>query len=124
MYATQSPRSAAQDSRTETESRHLLGPAAGRVGRRMALRMLASAAGAAMLNGGLTRRALSKDKIPAVDTRLIAINIPGASAIAQIGTFLANGRCAHPIEQFPLIRQTRRCVGSKAPACRQPLEFW
>jgi hypothetical protein len=88
----------------------------------MALRMLASAAGAAMLNGGLTRRALSKDNIAAADARLIAINIPGASAIAQIGTFLPNGRCAHPIpSNFPsyvksgaVLDPRRLLVGSRS----------
>src|ERR1700726_2218227 len=98
MFDSQCPRSASKEElRPESENQHLPGRVQGKIGRRTALRMLASTAGAAMLNGGVARRALSEDAFPRLDARLIAINIPGASAIAQIGTFLPTGRCSHPI---------------------------
>jgi hypothetical protein len=44
--------------------------------------------------------------IPGINARLVAVNIPGASAIAQIGQFLneapSTGQCSHPIpSNFP-----------------------
>jgi hypothetical protein len=102
MFDLLRPGSVVRDLRIETEDCYLRRPGPKRIGRRTALRMVASVAGTAMLNGGLARRALSEDAIPDLDARLIAVNIPGASAIAQIGTFLLNGRCAHPIpSNFP-----------------------
>ncbi len=45
------------------------------------------------------------DEVPNVDARVVAVNIPGASALAQIGTFLnvpPPGACANPIpSKFP-----------------------
>src|SRR5262245_12385530 len=53
--------------------------------RRTVLGILTLAAGIAVCGGGATRAA---ETIAQVDARVIAINIPGASAIAQVGTFL------------------------------------
>ncbi len=45
------------------------------------------------------------EEVPNVDARVVAVNIPGASALAQIGTFLnvpPPGACANPIPtKFP-----------------------
>jgi hypothetical protein len=62
---------------------------------------------------------------PSLDARVVAVNIPGASAIAQIGTFLndvAKGACAAPIPTTPafqpyiqpgaVLDQARILVGS------------
>jgi hypothetical protein len=45
------------------------------------------------------------EEVPNVDARVVAVNIPGASALAQMGTFLnvpPPGACANPIPtKFP-----------------------
>jgi hypothetical protein len=51
------------------------------------LGILTLAAGIAVCGGGATRAAWAQT-IPQVNARVVAINIPGASAIAQVGTFL------------------------------------
>ena len=53
--------------------------------RRTVLGIVTLAGGIAVCGGGATRAA---ETIAQVDARVIAINIPGASAIAQVGTFL------------------------------------
>ena len=55
--------------------------------RRTVLGIFALAAGIAVFVGGATRAAWAQ-AIPLVNARVVAINIPGASAIAQVGTFL------------------------------------
>jgi len=55
--------------------------------RRTVLGIFALAAGIAVFVGGATRAAWAQT-IPQVNARVVAVNIPGASAIAQVGTFL------------------------------------
>jgi hypothetical protein len=71
-----------------------------RISRRNALGIMTSAAGMTLLHGIIPRRALAA---PAISARVVAIDIPGASAIAQVGTFLNDPQaCAHPIPtNFP-----------------------
>jgi len=61
---------------------------------------MTSAAGMTVLHGIIPRRAVAA---PAISARVVAIDIPGASAIAQVGTFLNDPQaCAHPIPtNFP-----------------------
>ena len=64
----------------------------------MAVSMMTLAAAIAVLDGDAAPRAAWARSIPSIDARLIAINIPGASAVAQVGTFLNNpAACARPI---------------------------
>jgi hypothetical protein len=71
--------------------------------RRVAVGIVALVAGTAVVSGDLWRgvRAQAID----VDAHVIATNIPGASAISQVGTFLnvpPPGACANPIpSRFP-----------------------
>jgi hypothetical protein len=78
------------------QSRNINGPAA--------LAALALAAITAVISLSPPRDAWAK-KVPNVDARVVAMNIPGASAVAQIGTFLnvpPPGACANPIpSKFP-----------------------
>ncbi len=66
--------------------------------------MLALAAIAAVISHAAPRDAWAEE-VPNVDARVVAVNIPGASALAQIGTFLnvpPPGACANPIPtKFP-----------------------
>jgi hypothetical protein len=65
---------------------------------------MAVAAGIAVLEGQIAWPAARAQTIPApLDARVVAINIPNASAIAQIGTFLNDPTaCARPIPtNFP-----------------------
>jgi hypothetical protein len=57
----------------------------GQTSRHTALGIMAVAAGIAVLGGEI---AWPGEIPPALDARVVAINIPGASAIAQVGTFL------------------------------------
>lgn len=69
------------------------------ISRRRAMGMFASAAGAAGLASlkGVTVLFADEDNSPSVNARLIAVGIPGASAISPVGTFLAGG----PIHDNP-----------------------
>jgi hypothetical protein len=71
-----------------------------RISRRHALGMIGSAAGAAACGAVAARRAVAA---PTISARVIARGIPGASAIAEIGTFLNDpNACARPIPtNFP-----------------------
>lgn len=72
--------------------------------RRMAVSVMALAGAFAVLNGDPAGRAAwAAQSVSNIDARLIAINIPGASAVAQVGTFLNDpGACASPIPNlFP-----------------------
>src|SRR5712691_11798948 len=69
--------------------------------------IIALAAGIAVVDGVAARRAAWAQAIPNLDARVIAINIPGASAVSQVGTFLSGpptpfGECTlpHPIPGF------------------------
>jgi hypothetical protein len=59
------------------------------------LRVLAVGAGIAFLSGGAPGRPAWAQAIQGIDARVVAINIPGASAISQVGTFLnsSQGAC-------------------------------
>jgi hypothetical protein len=74
------------------------------ISRRRALGMLASAAGAVGVAGaaGGVRFALADDEMggaPFLDGRVLAIGIPGASAVSAVGTFLPGG----PIHDNPVL---------------------
>ena len=85
---------------------------------------IALAVGIAIGDGGAVWRVARAQAITGVDARVIAINIPGASAIAQVGTFLQPppASCAHPIPMnFPtyiaqgaVLDPARILVGSRS----------
>ena len=84
---------------------------------------LAIMAGMTLVNGSTA----AGQAIQSLNARVVAINIPGASAIAQIGDFLnvpPAGRMRKPdTEQLSCIHQTGCGAGSSPPARRQPLEL-
>jgi hypothetical protein len=91
----------------------------------MSLTILALGAGMIVLGGQSVSRATPAQAIQSVDARIVAVNIPGASAIAQIGTFLnvpPPGACANPIpSKFPayiqpgaVLDSNRLLVGSRS----------
>src|SRR2546430_9695577 len=71
------------------------------ISRRRALGMFVSAAGAAGLASmdGVTMLYADEEDVPSVDARLLAVGIPGASAISPVGTFLPGG----PIHDNPVL---------------------
>jgi hypothetical protein len=73
--------------------------------RQTALCIMALAAGIAFVDGDATWRAARAQEVTDIDARVVAINIPGASAISQVGKFLnvpPPGACANPIPtKFP-----------------------
>src|SRR5260370_36643533 len=83
-----------------------------RISRRNALGIMTSAAGMTFLNSTIPRRAVAA---PAISARVIGIDIPGASAIAQVGTFLNDPQaCASPIPtMFPLYVQAGAVLDPK-----------
>jgi hypothetical protein len=91
----------------------------------IALGIIAVATGIALLDGEAAWRAARADATPGIDARIIASNIPGASAIAQIGEFLNVApplACANPIPtKFPkyiepgaVLDPVRLLVGSRS----------
>ena len=56
-----------------------------------ALGIMAVAAGIATLDGEAAWRAARADGIQDINARIVAVSIPGASAIAQVGTFGSAG---------------------------------
>jgi hypothetical protein len=92
------------------------------ISRRRAIGMFASAAGAAGLASleGAGLLYADEEEAPSVNARLIAVGIPGASAISPVGTFLAGG----PIHDNPtlaaftqsgrVLDPTRILVGSRS----------
>src|SRR3979409_2511818 len=97
----------------------------GQTSRHAALGIITVAAGIAVLGGEIARPAERAETIPGLHGRVIAINIPGASAIAQVGTFLNaldRGACANPIpSKFPsyiqpgaVLDPNRILVGSRS----------
>jgi|SRR5262249_3650806 len=92
--------------------------------RRVAVSIVALIAGTAVVSGDLWRGVRAQAIID-VDAHVIATNIPGASAISQVGTFLnvpPPGACANPIpSRFPSFIQpgavldpNRILVGSRS----------
>ena len=77
----------------------------GQISRHAALGVIALTAGIAVVGGEGGWRAVWAEGIFAVDARIVAVNIPGASAIAEVGKFLnvpPPGACANPIpSKFP-----------------------
>ncbi len=75
------------------------------LGRHIAFGVMALTTGIAVMGGGPGQGAARAQGIPSVDARVVALNIPGASAIAEVGTFLnvpPPGACANPIpSKFP-----------------------
>src|SRR5215469_9148462 len=68
--------------------------------RRIALGISTLAAGIAVFDGEGAWQAARAQATADIGARVIAVNIPGASAISQVGTFLNNPvppACAHPI---------------------------
>jgi hypothetical protein len=62
--------------------------------------IMALAAGIAVADGSAAWQAARAQAVTNVGARVVAVNIPGASAISQVGTFLNNPvppACAHPI---------------------------
>jgi len=83
------------------------------------------AVGIALLSGDAASQAVRTQAITNVNARVIAVNVPGASAVSQVGTFLNNTvppACAHPIPAlFPSYTQpgavldpSRILVGSRS----------
>jgi hypothetical protein len=76
-----------------------------RISRHTALGIMALTSGIAVLGGDAGWRAARAQAIAGLDARVIALDIPGASAISQVGTFLnvpPPGACANPIpSKFP-----------------------
>jgi hypothetical protein len=94
-------------------------------GRPTALGLIALTAGIAVVGGESGWRAARAQGIASVNARIVALNIPGASAIAEIGTFLnvpPPGACANPIpSKFPsyikpgaILDPKRILVGSRS----------
>src|SRR5262249_11466223 len=79
------------------------GDVMGQSRRRAILGMMAAAAGIAVLGGKMAWPVAQADEILGLDARIVAFNIPGASAIAQVGTFLNDSTaCSRPIPtRFP-----------------------
>ena len=79
--------------------------APGWISRRAAWWVIVSAGGIALSGGAMTGLGFAADAVQSVDARVIAVNIPGASAISQVGTFLNVSppkACANPIpSKFP-----------------------
>jgi hypothetical protein len=75
-----------------------------KIGKTTALGILVVAAGIVTLAGEGEWRGARAQAVPGINASVVATNIPGASAIAQIGTFLsdvAQGACAAPIPTTP-----------------------
>jgi hypothetical protein len=97
------------------------------ISKRLAVKIVALTAAIVVPGGGAAWRSAWAQSIRGVDARLIAINVPGASAMAQVGTFLNNpAACARPIPTlFPSYIQpgavldpvrSPRVSGRKAPS--------
>src|SRR6266481_3190005 len=72
------------------------------------------AVGIALLSGDAASQAVRTQAITNVNARVIAVNVPGASAVSQVGTFLNNTvppACAHT-RPVPFLHPTRRSAGS------------
>src|SRR5207248_7490447 len=71
------------------------------IGRSTALSIMVVATGIAVFTSEAAWRAARADRIQRINARVVAVNIPGASAISQIGTFVSGGTlmpggCANP----------------------------
>jgi hypothetical protein len=61
------------------------------ISRPAALGLIVVAAGIVVLDGEAVWRAARADGIQGIRARIVAVNIPGASAISQVGTFVSGG---------------------------------
>ena len=87
--------------RAAADARHIAFCRPRKTGHRAVLAMLALAAGIAAVDGAGAAPTRAQ-QIPGIDARIVAHNIPGASALAQVGTFLTTSACGHPIpSNFP-----------------------
>src|SRR6516164_3195515 len=81
------------------------------------LSIFSLAAGIAVFDADAARHPAWAQAIPLLDARVIALNIPGASAVSQVGTFLNNPvppACAHPIPTlFPSFTQSGQVLDPK-----------
>src|SRR5262245_20552007 len=92
------------------------------INRRTFMSMMTSAAGTAALPQVRGRHTLWAETVPGIDARVVARNIPGASAIAQVGTFLTGSPCGSPIptkfhsfiQPGAVLDPTRILVGAKS----------
>jgi hypothetical protein len=96
------------------------------VSRHILIGTTALVAGFAVVNGDAGWRAAWAQAVSNIDARVVAINIPGASAIAQVGAFLNStdnpGACSYPIPTlFPsyiqpgaVLDPNRIVVGSRS----------
>jgi hypothetical protein len=65
---------------------------------------MALAAAIAIVGSGAAWQAARAQSVPTINARVVATNIPGASAIAQVGTFLNNSDvCSHTIGGLPIL---------------------
>ena len=65
---------------------------------------MALAAGIAIVDGDAAWQAAHAQSITTIHARVVATNIPGASAISQVGTFLNNSAvCSHTITGDPIL---------------------
>jgi len=75
------------------------------LGRHAAFGTMVLAAGIAVADGDAPWQAARAQELAEIDARIVAVNIPGASAISQVGTFLnvpPPMACANPIpSKFP-----------------------
>ena len=89
--------------------------------------IMALAAGIAVVDGDAAWQAARAEAIAGINARVIATNIPGASAIAQVGMFLnvppTGCLCKSDSQQVPLIHPTGRGAGSEPNPGRQPVEL-
>ena len=87
------------------------------ISRHTALGLMVLAAGIAVVDGDAMGRAAQAQEITEINGRVVAVNIPGASAISQIGTFLnvpPPGACANPIPtKFPAFIQAGAVLDPK-----------
>lgn len=99
------------------------------ISRPTALGLIAVAAVIAVLDGEAAWRAARAEAILGIDASIVAVSIPGASTIGQIGTFLSTGtltpgNCANPMpipKNFPtytlpgkVLNPNRILVGSRS----------
>jgi hypothetical protein len=65
---------------------------------------MALAAAIAIVGSGAAWQAARAQSVPTINARVVATNIPGASAIAQVGTFLNNSEvCSHTIDGVSIL---------------------
>src|ERR1700730_18141919 len=87
--------------RVEADTRHIDFFEPRKIRHRAVLAILALAAGITAIDGAGTPPARAQ-QILGIDARIVAHNIPGASALAQVGTFLTTSACGHPLpSNFP-----------------------